>query len=730
MKKRTRQTMNRFRMRAIAFVVVFAMALSAAASMPMDVFAEYGDLDTINNYSYFNGHTYSVIDKALDWYEAKGYCENLGGHLVTITSEDENVFVFNLVQDSSCEAYYLWIGASDSDNEGEWKWITDETFVYTNWDSGQPDNLSGVDNAEEDYLTFLRSNGRWNDLQSTGDSYGGSQLSESAFICEWDYLVTNPDYNFFVLARDNNNFNHTTSFFCDGDEKRGYIISDEYFNILLNKVSPFQKNNLKLARNKEWGGSCFGLSASMVLANRGLISDITNNGTYFNIDLAEAENKNNLIHTINYYQLANNAFIIKKDHWHDEQLSPVGSRASFLKSLVEEAKKCSLTQTPFLFMYTYNEKKGLSKKAVKYIDKKYKEILKEKYNYSGGHCVIVCGYSYDANNDKPHKIKIYDPNARDTYRYMYIGENYYDFSYVDGNMADFPDLLEVLGYSDWQSESLDLKDIVTELYYASMRNMNQASGNNEKTSIMISLNSPFDLTLANGTIIKYDGINFETSDKNAILDYQINADSNFAYLYLEVSSTNKIVISGDDIDVSAYINSEFYMAKVNNAENVVFDATNGLKINGESFDFDIAADTNLKSTSLTEVTGSAHGNVTMYDNEDGVKCQFDGDHGNLSVNAYSDSDATTMMVENTGGFIICDDHNNHNTIIKTDNETVLQGDLNNDGIVNAKDSAILAAAFGKRKGNSGYNEAADFNNDGIINAKDKAIISANFGKRK
>ena len=39
MKKRTRQTMNRFRMRAIAFVVIFAMALSAAASMPMDVFA-------------------------------------------------------------------------------------------------------------------------------------------------------------------------------------------------------------------------------------------------------------------------------------------------------------------------------------------------------------------------------------------------------------------------------------------------------------------------------------------------------------------------------------------------------------------------------------------------------------------------------------------------------------------------------------------------------------------
>ena len=572
------------------------------------------------------------------------------------------------------------------------------------------------------------------------------------------YESADPDCNYFVLGRDNNNFNHTEDFFCDGDEKRGYIISDEYFNILLNKVSPFQNNNLKLARKKEWGGSCFGLSASMVLANRGFIGDVLGNDNYFDIDGSRNITTTkglNLVHTINYYQLANNAFIIKKDQWHDEQLSPVGSRASFLKSLVEEAKKCSLTQTPFLFMYTYNQKKGLSRKAVKFIEKKYKEITNKKYHFSGGHCVIVCGYSYDASNDKPHKIKIYDPNSRSTYRYMYIGKNFYDFSYVDGNMGDLLDFLEVSGYSDWQKESLDLKDIVTELYYTkfdslqnlesyrtpvtntsrssgsvSMRNMNQASGNNEKTSIMISLNSPFTLTLANGTIFNYDGIDFETSDKNAILDYQINADSNYAYLYLEVNSSDKLTISGDEIDVSAYINSEFYMAKVNNAENVVFDATNGLKINGESFDFDIAVDTNLKSTSLTEVTGSAHGNVTMNDNEDGVKCQFDGDHGNLSVNAYSDSDATTMMVENTGGFIICDDHNNHNTIIKTDNETVLQGDLNNDGIVNAKDNAILAAAFGKRKGNSGFNEAADFNNDGIINAKDKAIISQNFGKRK
>ena len=63
-------------------------------------------------------------------------------------------------------------------------------------------------------------------------------------------------------------------------------------------------------------------------------------------------------------------------------------------------------------------------------------------------------------------------------------------------------------------------------------------------------------------------------------------------------------------------------------------------------------------------------------------------------------------------------------------DDAIPGDLNKDKIVNAKDSALLSAAFGKRKGEDGYNASADFNNDGIINAKDKAIISQNFGKRK
>ena len=60
---------------------------------------------------------------------------------------------------------------------------------------------------------------------------------------------------------------------------------------------------------------------------------------------------------------------------------------------------------------------------------------------------------------------------------------------------------------------------------------------------------------------------------------------------------------------------------------------------------------------------------------------------------------------------------------------IYQGDINGDGIINAKDNAVIAEAFGKREGDSGYYSAADFNGDKIINAKDKAIISESFTKR-
>lgn len=58
----------------------------------------------------------------------------------------------------------------------------------------------------------------------------------------------------------------------------------------------------------------------------------------------------------------------------------------------------------------------------------------------------------------------------------------------------------------------------------------------------------------------------------------------------------------------------------------------------------------------------------------------------------------------------------------------LLGDLNEDGVVNIKDIATAAIAFGTYPGHPRWNPIADLNQDDKIDIKDIALIARNFGK--
>ena len=60
----------------------------------------------------FNGRAYAVYDVSMTWHEAKAYCESLGGHLATITSAEEQLFVQSLIEDGSMNQY--WLGATET----------------------------------------------------------------------------------------------------------------------------------------------------------------------------------------------------------------------------------------------------------------------------------------------------------------------------------------------------------------------------------------------------------------------------------------------------------------------------------------------------------------------------------------------------------------------------------------------------------------------------------------
>ena len=126
----------------------------------------------------FGGHHYEVFYERLSWHEAANKCENLGGHLCTITSAEENKFVTGLANPDRNFCY--WLGASDEQTEGKWRWVTGEAFSFTQWNSGEPN-----EGRRENFLettTYWDNRWSWNDTSSTS-----GWNDASAYICEWDY---------------------------------------------------------------------------------------------------------------------------------------------------------------------------------------------------------------------------------------------------------------------------------------------------------------------------------------------------------------------------------------------------------------------------------------------------------------------------------------------------------------------------------------------------------------
>lgn len=115
----------------------------------------------------YNNHSYLLSD-AGTWTEAEAQAVSLGGHLVTINNQAEQDW---LVSTFKGFGNYLWIGYTDQETEGNWKWISGENSTYTNWISGQPDNWYG--GAGEDYAHLhYYVNWKWNDLRNYDSSTG------------------------------------------------------------------------------------------------------------------------------------------------------------------------------------------------------------------------------------------------------------------------------------------------------------------------------------------------------------------------------------------------------------------------------------------------------------------------------------------------------------------------------------------------------------------------------
>lgn len=136
---------------------------------------EYFEKLDLDLYS-FAGHYYYVYKGHREWQSAEDYCESLGGHLATITSQEEQDFVEGIVKiaDVAC-----WLGAYKSGQN--YVWVFGEDFEYSNWDYGEPSggNEYYLGIYSNDSNNNYADTGKWNDFRSSSGTIQG-------FVCEWD----------------------------------------------------------------------------------------------------------------------------------------------------------------------------------------------------------------------------------------------------------------------------------------------------------------------------------------------------------------------------------------------------------------------------------------------------------------------------------------------------------------------------------------------------------------
>lgn len=124
----------------------------------------------------YGNKVYRFYTAGIPYALAERYCEELGGNLVKIESEEKNNVIVQKVKELNKTFY---IGASDEKEEGKFVWRDGSAVTYTNWSQNEPNN--SADCGGENYVQMY-ANGKWND-------YTGQNV-DVGFIGEFDKTPT------------------------------------------------------------------------------------------------------------------------------------------------------------------------------------------------------------------------------------------------------------------------------------------------------------------------------------------------------------------------------------------------------------------------------------------------------------------------------------------------------------------------------------------------------------
>merc|ERR1712013_26161 len=127
------------------------------------------------------------------WAEAEEFCNEKEAYLASVTSQNIHDYIWSKIEPTGSS---FWIGGSDQEEEGIWKWSDGSKWNFTQWLTNEPNNHLDNENCVQFGLHRWAQNG-WNDEKCD---------FKQRFVCSIQ-MCSEPSVN----ISNNNNGNTTSS---------------------------------------------------------------------------------------------------------------------------------------------------------------------------------------------------------------------------------------------------------------------------------------------------------------------------------------------------------------------------------------------------------------------------------------------------------------------------------------------------------------------------------------
>ncbi|XP_050932945.1 L-selectin isoform X10 [Lates calcarifer] len=132
------------------------------------------------------GWTYHYSNKAMDWAQARQFCQENYTDMVVIQSQRENDHLVSLLPNRISSPYY-WIGITKNHKNETWRWIGNNSTWIGNqsWAEDEPNNNYSNEFCVEIYVNKGKNRGKWNDEKCSNPKYAvcyKSQCTESSCV--------------------------------------------------------------------------------------------------------------------------------------------------------------------------------------------------------------------------------------------------------------------------------------------------------------------------------------------------------------------------------------------------------------------------------------------------------------------------------------------------------------------------------------------------------------------